>query len=282
MSRRAALVLLVAVAACKGGGKPAAKAAATPIEIFVDDRRVATSVELTAQPRELAALVPGLPAVDTWLAVIAVDAAGQATTVLAPAKEHADTPPALAAVDGKPRFGLERGAALDGAVAGVVKVIVKTKDDRGAIAAEIAARTGGHGGGDSAGNRHDGEGERPVPSADLTIAIKTKAGASTFTGDKLLPLPTITAPTGDTQTPGWNLLDIMTAAGITGARVVSLMSEEGDGLRVEGADLDRAATVLYVKMNRGGKLRFRRYTKKGEAWEMTGELRGLQAITVIE
>jgi hypothetical protein len=40
--------------------------------------------------------------------------------------------------------------------------------------------------------------------------------------------------------------------------------------------------VLYVKMNRGGQLRFRRYAKRGDAWEMTGELRGLAKITVVD
>jgi len=35
-------------------------------------------------------------------------------------------------------------------------------------------------------------------------------------------------------------------------------------------------------MNRGGQLRFRRYSKRGEAWEMTGELRGLAKISVVD
>lgn len=286
MSPRAALSALAVVAALAAGCKKAAKPAPTaamPVALFVDDRQVATSATLGATARPLVEVVPGLPDPASWLAVIAIDADGKATTVLAPAKDHAGTPPALAAIDGQVRFGLAKGGQLERPVARVAKVIVKTQDDRGAIAAELAAQGGGgHGGGDSAGHRHDGEGERPVPTAELVIAIKGPQGESTFTGDKLVPLPTITAPTGDTETPGWSLVDILAAAGLGGAKAVSLLDSEGAGLRLEGADFDRAATVLYVKMNRGGQLRFRRYTKRGEAWEMTGELRGLSKITVVE
>ena len=286
MSPRAALRALAVVAALAAGCKKAAKPAPTaamPVALFVDDRQVATSATLGATARPLVEVVPGLPDPASWLAVIAIDADGKATTVLAPAKDHAGTPPALAAVDGQVQFGLAKGGQLERPVARVAKVIVKTQDDRGAIAAELAAQGGGgHGGGDSAGHRHDGEGERPVPTAELVIAIKGPQGESTFTGDKLVPLPTITAPTGDTETPGWSLVDILAAAGLGSAKAVSLLDSEGAGLRLEGADFDRAATVLYVKMNRGGQLRFRRYTKRGEAWEMTGELRGLSKITVVE
>ena len=286
MSPRAALSALAVVAALAAGCKKAAKPAPTaamPVALFVDDRQVATSATLGATARPLVEVVPGLPDPASWLAVIAIDADGKATTVLAPAKDHAGTPPALAAVDGQVQFGLAKGGQLERPVARVAKVIVKTQDDRGAIAAELAAQGGGgHGGGDSAGHRHDGEGERPVPTAELVIAIKGPQGESTFTGDKLVSLPTIIAPTGDTETPGWSLVDILAAAGLGGAKAVSLLDSEGAGLRLEGADFDRAATVLYVKMNRGGQLRFRRYAKRGEAWEMTGELRGLSKITVVE
>jgi hypothetical protein len=210
MSPRAALSALAVVAALAAGCKKAAKPAPTaamPVALFVDDRQVATSATLGATARPLVEVVPGLPDPASWLAVIAIDADGKATTVLAPAKDHAGTPPALAAVDGQVQFGLAKGGQLERPVARVAKVIVKTQDDRGAIAAELAAQGGGgHGGGDSAGHRHDGEGERPVPTAELVIAIKGPQGESTFTGDKLVPLPTITAPTGDTETPGWSLV----------------------------------------------------------------------------
>lgn len=286
MSPRTALLAVAVLAALAGGCKKAAKPAPTapvPVALFVDDRQVATSASLSATARALVEVVPGLPDPATWLAVIAIDADGKATTVLAPAKNHAGTPPALSAADGQVRFGLAKGGQLENPVGRVAKVIIKTKDDRGAIAAELAAQGhGGHGGGDSAGNRHDGEGERPVPTAELVIAIKSATGESTFTGDKLVPLPTITAPTGDTQTPGWSLLDILAAAGLGDAKAVSLLDSEGAGLRLEGADFDRAATILYVKMNRGGQLRFRRYSKRGEAWEMTGELRGLAKISIVD
>lgn len=285
MSARAHVVVLfalVALGACKKAAPPSAPPKALPVAIFLDDRQVATEALLSTTPRPLMELAPGAPAPEAWLAVIALDAGGKATTIMAPEREHAGTPPALAAGPDGVRFGLARAGALDGPVERVAKVIIKTKDDRGAIAAELAGDSGHHGGGDSDGNRHDGEGERPTATAELVIAISTPKGEATFTGDKLAALPTIKAPTGDTETPGWSLVDVLAAAGLGDAKVIGLLDSEGAGLRLEGADFDRATTVLYLKLNRGGQLRFRRYAQRGSTWEMTGELRGLSKITVVE
>lgn len=273
----AAAVLIVLVACSKD--KPAPKPVPTKVAILIDDQTVATTVGLTAVPRALAELVPGAPAAETWLAVLAFDEAGTATTVMAPVREHGEAPPALAVIDGSVRFGLVRGGKLTDELKGVTRVVIKTKDDRGAIAAELAAKKGGHGGGDSDGHQHDGEGERPQATAELVIAVKTHAGERTITGLELAKLPAIHAPTGDTQTPGWNVVDVIAAAGIAKGVSVTLIDSEGATLRLEAADYDAATTVLYVKLNKSGQLRFRRFAKKGEAWEMTGELRGLARIT---
>ena len=255
MSARAHVVVLfalVALGACKKAAPPSAPPKALPVAIFLDDRQVATEALLSTTPRPLMELAPGAPAPEAWLAVIALDAGGKATTIMAPEREHAGTPPALAAGPDGVRFGLARAGALDGPVERVAKVIIKTKDDRGAIAAELAGDSGHHGGGDSDGNRHDGEGERPTATAELVIAISTPKGEATFTGDKLAALPTIKAPTGDTETPGWNLVDILGAAGIKDPKVVVLTDEEKASLRIEGDDWDPAKTVLYVKLNKSG------------------------------
>lgn len=278
MKSLVAAAVLVALIAC-GKKEAAPKPVPTAVAILVDDQTVATSVGLTATPRALTELVPGAPAAETWLAVLAFDGAGTATTIMAPTRDHGDAPPALALVDGSVRFGLARGEKLTDEVKGVTRVVIKTKDDRGAIAAELAAQKGGRGGGDSDGHQHDGDGERPQPTADLVIDVKTRAGDKQLTGLDLAKLPAIHAPTGDTQTPGWNVVDVIVAAGIAKGTAVTLVDSEGATLRLEAKDYDAATTVLYVKLNKSGQLRFRRFGKVGEAWEMTGELRGLARIT---
>jgi hypothetical protein len=267
-------------AGCKKATPPPARTD-RPIALFIDERQVATSASLSTAPRALVEVVPGVSAPETWLAVIAIAADGQATTIMAPAREHADAIPALA-VDarGAVAFGLAKGGVLTSPVAPLAKVIVKTKDDRGAVAAEVMAK-GNRGGGDGEGHRHDGDGERPAPTAALTITVETAAGPTVLTGDKLTAVPSITAPIGDTETPGWHILDLLTAAGVTTApTTVTLVDPEGTALTLTGGDLDRALTILYVKLNRGGQLRFRRFAKRGTTWEMTGELRGLGKIVV--
>ena len=187
---------------------------------------------------------------------------------------------------------LRRRPVIDAPVAHVVKVVIKTQDDRGQAAAEAMAQhtTHGdehgaaHGSDDSSGaGGHQGDNKaRPVPTSALTIAIKSAAGESVLTGDQLVGLPAITAPVGDMETPGWNLLDVLKVAGLDKARAVNLSDDEGSNLRLEGADFDPAATVLYIKLNRQGQIRFRRYGKKRGAWEMTGELRGISKIAVVK
>lgn len=279
MFARRLAVCAVLVVACKKDAAPPARSD-RPVAIFLDERQVATTAALSTTPRPLVEVVPGVTAPETWLAVVAIDAAGKATTVMAPARDHADATPALA-VDGKGAvaFGLAKGGTLTDPVAPVAKLIVKTKDDRGAIAAEVKA-TGNRGGGDGEGHGHDGEGDRPTLSADLVITVESAAGTTTIDGTKLATLATITAPIGDTATPGWNILDILAAAGVTDATSLQLIDPEGTALSLSGADLDRTATVLYVKLNRGGQLRFRRFARRGSAWQMTGELRGLGKILV--
>ncbi|MEZ4399860.1 MAG: hypothetical protein R3B06_07565 [Kofleriaceae bacterium] len=281
MSRRIVIGCVLALAACKKAAPPPPAPVAAPVAIFLDDREVATSAALTVKPRALVGMAPGAPDPEVWLAVIALDPSGKATTVMAPARDHGDLVPSLALVDGAAVFGMARGDALENTVSPVVKVIIKTKDDRGAIAAELAGKPGGHGGGDGDGHQHDGAGQRPAPSADLVILIKSGKDEARFTGDKLAPLPTVTAPVGDTETPGWNFVDVLAAAGLGGAKAVNLTDSEGASLRLEGADFDPAQTVLYIKLNRSGQLRFRRFGKQGATWTMTGELRGIASIAVV-
>lgn len=283
--RAAVSLVVVALAAC-GGKKDAPPApTAIPLAIFQDDRQIATTATLGTTPRPLVEVVAGLPAPETWLAIVVFDAAGTATTAMTPSTNHPDGAAALSAGKDGITFGFARGDTLDAPVRKVVKVVVKTKDDRGAIAAELAAQGGDshHGGGDSGGGGHEGNGkDRPIPNGDLKIAITTATGDSVLTGDKLAGLPAMHAPIGDLQTPGWNLLDVLEVAGLAKAGALNLTDEEGANLRLEGADFDPKVTVLYIKLNRSGQIRFRRYGKQGEAWTMTGELRGITKIAVVK
>lgn len=274
-----ALAVLGVLAACEQRRQPPPAAAPVPLAVFQDDRQIATSAALGAKPRALVEVAPGVPDPERWLAVVVFDASGAATTAVTPAKNHPEGPPALVAGKDGVTFGFARGDELVDAVPRVVKVVIKTKDDRGAIAAELGPSNGA---GDGAGGGHENEGKaRPVPTAELTIAIKGPAGESVLTGDKLAALPSIYAPTGDTKSAGWNLTDVIAAAGLGGATAINLTDSEGANLRLDAADFDPKSTILYVKLNRNGQLRFRRFGKKGDAWEVTGELRGIKRIAAI-
>jgi|GEM_PF-3525159 len=280
MSPRATVLFALAVAAagCKKE-PPAPTPGPVQLAIFQDDRQIATSALLGVTPRPLVEVAPGAPAPEAWLAIIVFDATGTATTAMAPSTNHLGAAAALVATKDGVTFGFAKGNLLDEPVTHVVKVVIKTIDDRGAIAAELAE----HGGGDSGGGGHEGEGhDRPLPNADLKIAIQTVDGERELSGDQLVGLPPLLAPVGDKSTPGWNLLDVLRVAGLEGATVLTLTDSEGANLRIEGADLDPAATVLYLKLNRSGQIRFRRYGKKGQVWEMTGELRGITKISVVK
>ena len=256
------------------------------VAIFVDDKQVATKADLGSAPRPLTDVVAGLPPIDAWLALELVDTAGKVHTTMAPAKNQPGKVPALATGSA----GVELGFVAPGAtgplvdpVRGVWRVRVIAHGDAGQIAAQAAAQVAGdHGGGDSGGNReHAGEARPPVP-ADLSIAITGPAGDRTFTAADLEALPVIKAPSGDTETPGWSLVDLLAAAGVTKPQVVHLTDGEGATLQLGADDFDRTKAVLYLKLNRSGVIRFRAFRKTGATWDVTGELRGITKIHVVK
>lgn len=283
----AALVLLALPACKKDEAKPGA-AAPKPVEVKldvrVDDKPAAATVMLSPAPVALDRAVNGLPPIADWLAVEAITVDGKVHTVLAPAKNHAATPPALSADDTGPHFGLLRDGKLEQRVDHVARVTVKTKSDAGK---PIEGHEGGHGSGDSGGaGDHGGgansadKGVRAVPTADLRIEIETPTGATSFTGDKMVGLPEVKAPSGDTETPGWDLRDVLAAAGVKDPKVVILTDEANASLKIEGDDWDPAKSQLYVKLNKSGQIRFRTFRKTGDVWEVVGELRGIKRIKI--
>ena len=288
MLRRLVLVLALAsaVTACKKKQEPAAGAASAArakvaLPVFLDDRQVAADAELGPGPRPLTELVPGAPPLDGWIAIELQEAAGPVRAVMRPAAYKPGLVPALAATGGAVSFGwVKPGAgALEEPVA-IQRIKVQTRAP--APGAAEAGHEHDHGSGDSGGGGGgQGDGARPVPTAELQIVVETGKGEATFTGDKLVPLPTVHAPIGDTETPGWSFTDVMKAAGIGDAKAVQLTDSEGASLKLEGVDFDPAQTLLYLKLNKSGVIRFRVFRKKADTWEVGGELRGVSRIKVM-
>lgn len=137
---------------------------------------------------------------------------------------------------------------------------------------------GGQGGGDGEGGGGEDDGERPALTADTKITVAGPGGDVTVTGDKIAALPTTTAPIGDTETPGWTLLQIIELAGARPSKKVIVYGEESANVILEGDALDPAKASLFIKLNRSGQLRFRAFQKVGQSWDTIGELRGITRI----
>ncbi len=277
----AALLLL----ACKkdeakGGGKAATGAPPAGVKVaLVVDGKPALDVDpgRAAQYPPIGALLAG-PARDpsTWSALEVRPRQGEARTLTA--DEQKGKIAALYPDRGGTAFGLFSPEEL----AKKARPAIAVTDVAEVRITLAAAKEGGGGGGDSGGGGDHGGGggddERPRPTADLKITIKGPAGEVVFTGDKLNDLATVTAPSGDTETPGWTIPAILKAAGVEPTGKLFLVGEEGASLLLEPGDLDPATTMLYVKLNRQGQLRFRVFKKQGEVWDVTGELRGIKSI----
>jgi len=273
---RLLLLLALLVVGCKKEEKKAPPPVAQTVKVTIalDDKVLTDTPTLTVTPTPLATLATGAPPIEQWLAVEVIDQTGKVDTLLAPAKNYPDAAPALTADAKGVQFGLARGGKLEQPVGNVAKVTIKTKSDAGKPGGHVDHGSGG-GGGDHA------SGERAEPTAELKVEIETAAGKSTFTGDKMVGLPELKAPTGDTETPGWNLVDVLAAAGVKDPKAVVLTDEENATLKIEGDDWDPAKATLYLKLNKSGQLRFRVFRKVGDTYEVAGELRGITEIGVL-
>lgn len=280
-------LFLVCVVGCekKKTGDTSSSSPPAKVAIVLDDKVLTEEVKLSGVPQPIDKLV-ALPPADTWIAVEAIDGAGKVTTVLAPAKNSPGAMPALIEDARGPTFGWLLQGQLAQPIRGIAKVTVKTKGDAGKPV-EGMDHEGSHGGGDSGGGGDHGtggnaadKGVRATPTAELKIEVEGPGGTSTFTGDKMVGLPEVKAPAGDTETPGWALVDVLGAAGLKDAKSVTLTDDEGASLRLEGEDFDPAKTILYLKLNRSGVIRFRMFKKTGDVWDVAGELRGIKRIKV--
>jgi hypothetical protein len=287
MSRRLAVAAVAVVwllAACEKKSEPKGQAPATggppaaaKVEVLVDGKpAVSVDPGRAAQYPPIGALLTdGARDPRTWASIEVKPRTGDVRTI--GADEQPGRIAALYPDRGGTAFGMFTPDELGKkgkpplAVLDVVEVRITLKKQM----------EGGGGGGDSGGGGdHEGGGERPVPTADLKIDIKTASGTQVFTGDKLVAMATVTAPTGDMETPGWTIQSILKATGVEPKGTLFLEGAEGASLLLEPGDLDESKVMLYVKLNRQGQLRFRMFKKTGEVWDVAGELRGISRIEV--
>jgi len=238
--------------------------------VFVDDKNVATvTVPQVASWPRLDTLVPE-PArrLGKWQAIHLKSGKPAMVELNKPFEQYRDYVPALFPGEGGTiSFGLfdpvELGKKGKPAVRedGVVEVRVKLADD-------------GRG-------MNDHGAQAVVDPQNIKLEIKTKAGAQTLTGEKLLAITREAMPGGGGDAKGWKLATILEAGGVKTWKKLVLLDEGGVNLILEAKDLDDK-TVPFVKLNRQGSLRFRIFKQQGDGWTPSGDLRALKSIEVME
>jgi hypothetical protein len=272
------LVAALAVTGCKKpADKPVAKAGsgsaivapAPGIQIFVNEELISTVTldQLKAWPR-LDTVVPvEARRLGTWQSIELVGA--KKVMIKQPSSAYPDLVPAVFAGDKGPAFGVFDPVEL-------AKRGKPTLREDGVTEVRILTAVG-----TGRGENEHGEGGGGDPTK-LELTIKTKAGAHVLTGEKLIAMPR-EAPPGDADPhAGWRLLTVLAQQGIKAPKRLLLTDATGTNLTLEKQDLDPAAAVPFLKLNRQGTIRFRVFRKQGATWQMGSDLRGLTTIEVIE
>ena len=238
--------------------------------VFVDDKDVATvTAEQVASWPRLDTLVPE-PArrLGKWQAIHLKTGKPTMTELDKPFEQHRDFVPALFPGEGGTvSFGMfdpvELGKKGKPAVRedGVVEVRIKLADD-------------GRG-------MNDHGTQAVVDPQNIKLEVKTKAGAQTLTGEKLLAINRESMPGGGGDAKGWKLATILEAGGVKTWKKIVRLDEGGVTLIIENKDLDDK-TIPFVKLNRQGSLRFRIFKQQGDGWTPSGDLRALKSIEVLE
>lgn len=249
-------------------GSAGSQAPAKALEIFVNDSSVATvtAEQLAGWPR-LDTLVPAeVRKLGTWEAVTLDGARPKPTVVARPSGTYPDMVPAVFPGEGgAPAFGMFDAVEL------AKKGKPALREDH-VQQIHIQLTQGG-----ARGQNDDGGGAAGDPTK-LTLTIKSPAGTTTLTGDKIILLPREGAP-GNADQKGWRLQTLLEAAGVKAYERLVLADATGTTLVLENKDLG-ADTVPFIKLNKQGTLRFRVYKKAGEGWNTAGDLRGLATIDV--
>lgn len=256
-----------------GSGSAAARsAAAAPaaagVELFVNDISVGIvqPQQLAAWPR-LDSLVPGdARKLGTWELVTLQGARPKPTELSRPSGAYPDMVPAIF-----PGPGDGGGVAF-----GMFDPVELARKGKPALredhvtAIRIKLAQGGN-----RGQNDDGGGGGGDPTK-LVVTVKTPAGTTTLTGDKILALPREPMP-GNADQQGWRLATLLDAAGVKAYQRLVLRDAGGMNLTLERKDLDDK-TVPFIKLNKSGLLRMRVLKQVGDGWNPTGDLRGLVAI----
>ncbi|MDX2090862.1 MAG: hypothetical protein SFX73_23585 [Kofleriaceae bacterium] len=284
--RDLSLVVLVALAAC-GGGKEAPPSSGrgsesgsqvTPVQprvtglkIFVDDVEVATLdvAKVGAWPR-LDTLVPeNARRLGTWQAITIKSGKPAPSELANPFQTYRDYAPALFPGEGGGiSFGMFDPVELG-------KRGKPALREDGVTELRIKLDTSGARG----GNDHGG-GE-VIDPANVSLAIKTPKGGTKLSGEKLLSLPREPMPGGGGEAQGWQIPQLLEAAGVKKFKKLRLVDAGGMTLPLEKAEID-ANTVPFLKLNRQGALRYRLYKKAGSGWQAAADLRNVATIEVLE
>ncbi|MBV8758702.1 MAG: hypothetical protein JO257_15555 [Deltaproteobacteria bacterium] len=280
--RTSSLIVVLALAGCSGkkdqpkasepvgsAGSAAAPAASASVQIFVNDAPVGTIAieQIKLWPR-LDALVPtSARHLGSWQDLTFKAANPQ--PLHAPSASYPDFVPALfPGDDGKPAFGLFDPVEL----AKHGKPAAARQDDVSEIRIKMSEGTRGQ---NEQGNAADAD-----PMA-IKVAIKTSKGESTLEGAKLLAVPREPEP-GGKDLKGWTLATLLKTAGVDHYEKVILTDAAGLNLTLEKQDLDPAASIPYIKLNRQGALRVKIYKKQGDSWQPSGDLRGLVRVEILK
>jgi hypothetical protein len=253
--------------AAAGSGSGVAEAPVPAgLELFVNDVSIGivAPAQLATWPR-LDALLPGdARKLGTWEIVTLQSARATPTTISHPSGAYPDMVPAIFPGDGgAPAFGMFDPVEL------AKKGKAALREDR-VKAIRITVAQGG-----SRGQNDDG-GDSGADPTKLVITVKTPAGTTTLSGEKIVALPREPMP-GNPDQKGWRLATLLAAAGVKTYTHLVLSDAGGTNLTLDRKDLDDS-TVPFVKLNRHGSLRLRVLKKTGDGWNPAGDLRALAAI----
>ena len=210
-------------------------------------------------------LVPGdARKLGTWELVTVQTARPKPSELAHPSSNYPDMVPAIFPGDGgAPAFGMFDAVEL----AKKGKAALR-EDHVSAIRIKVAQ-------GGNRGQNDDGGGAAADPTK-LVVTVKTKAGTTTLTGEKLLALPREGTP-GNPDQKGWRLTALLDAAGVKAYDHLVLTDASGTNLLLDRKDISDTS-VPFIKLNKQGSLRLRVWKKAGDGWNGAGDLRGLAAI----
>jgi hypothetical protein len=235
------------------------------VAVFVNDAPVAQlqAAQLASWPR-LDTLVPSeARKLGTWERVSLQAARPTPTDIQRPSSLYPDMVPAIFPGDGgAPAFGMFDPVELARRGAPAFR-----QDHLQAVRITVAS-------GGNRGQNDDGGGAAADPTK-LAVTVKTTAGTTTLTGDKIVALPREPMP-GSPDQRGWRLAALLEAAGVKAYDHLVLADTAGTSLVLDKTDLVDA--IPFVRLNKQGALRFRVFKKTGSGWSSSGDLRGLISI----